>query len=76
MALMADLFCDAVFKYPRGDTSKTHFLTVTPPHISFLSNIYNLLTKSGALVEQVVDTLKTEFYEHNIRGGYNTKIIM
>ena len=76
MELPPDLLCAAILKHPWGAPENNHFLIGIPPHMSLLYKMDITLTKQGALVEQVVDALKTELDEHNIGGGYdNTSLV-
>ena len=70
------LLSSAVYKFPWDDTSNMPCLTGIPPHTPLISKMYIVLAKQGALEKQVVDALKLELYERNIRGGYNNMILM
>ena len=47
-------------------------MIVIPPHISFLSNMYLLLTNNFTMEEQVVGEFRLDLDERNIAGGHNT----
>ena len=51
---------------------KTPCMIVIPPHISFLSNMYLLLTNNFTMEEQVVGEFRLDLDERNIAGGHNT----